>query len=412
MSELNIALTAVGGLVLVIGLLSGAIRRSILSEPLVALLAGMLLGPAVLGLLDPAGWGSQETILEQAARLTLAISLMGVALRLPKREPFRGWRSLAVLLGLVMPLMWLVSGLLVYLILGVPFLVALLVGAVVTPTDPVVSSTIVTGELAKENLPDRLRYTLSGESGANDGLAYPFVLLPILLLSQPPGEALSHWLTHTLLWEVGAALLFGVLIGYGAGRLLERAQGEGTMEKTSFLAYTIALSLAVLGSAKLLGTDGVLAVFAAGLAFDAAVSESDRAEEERVQEAVNRFFILPIFVLLGLAIPWEGWMELGWAGLLLALAVLGLRRLPAVLALKPLLGRVGGTRDALFLGWFGPVGVAALFYANLAVRKAGVEEAWVVGSLVICASILAHGLSATPLTRLYGRRAQNDGTSE
>jgi len=105
-------------------------------------------------------------------------------------------------------------------------------------------------------------------------------------------------------------------------------------------------------------------------------------------------------------------MELGWAGALLALAGLLLKRLPAVLALKPLLGRVGRTRDALFLGWFGPIGVAALFYANLAVRESGVEEAWTAGSLVICASILAHGLSATPLTRLYGRRTQNDGTRE
>jgi NhaP-type Na+/H+ or K+/H+ antiporter len=146
----------------------------------------------------------------------------------------------------------------------------------------------------------------------------------------------------------------------------------------------------------------------AGLAFDAAVSESDRAEEERVQEAVNRFFILPVFVLLGLTIPWEGWMELGWAGLFLALAVLLLRRLPAVLALKPLLGRVRGTRDALFLGWFGPIGVAALYYANLSVGEAGIEEAWVVGSLIICASILVHGLSATPLTRLYGKLARGE----
>jgi len=405
-------LTAVGGLVLVFGLLSGSIRRSFLSEPLLALVMGVLLGPAALGLLDPAGWGSQEAILEQAARLTLAISLMGVALRLPKREPFRGWRSLVVLLALVMPLMWLVSGLLVYLMLGTPFLVALLVGAVVTPTDPVVSSTIVTGDLAEKNLPDRLRHTLSGESGANDGLAYPFVLLSILLLTRPPGEALSHWLTHTLLWEVGAAVVFAVLVGYGAGRFLERAYGQGTMERTSFLAYTLALSLAVLGAAKLLGTDGILAVFVAGLAFDAAVSESDRAEEERVQEAVNRFFILPIFVLLGLTIPWEGWMDLGWSGLFLALAVLLLRRLPAVLALKPLLGRVGGTRDALFLGWFGPIGVAALFYATFSVNRAGVEQAWVIGSLIICASILVHGLSATPLTRLYGRRARNDSSSQ
>ena len=395
-------------MVLALGLLSKPVRRSFLSEPLLALLLGVLLGPVALGLLEPTGWGSRETLLEEASRLTLAISLMGVALRLPKREPLRHWRALAVLLGLVMPLMWLTSGLLVYLILGLPFLVALLVGAVVTPTDPVVSSTIVTGDLATKTLPDRVRHTLSAESGFNDGLAYPFVLLPILLLSHPPGEALSRWLTHTLLWEVGVAVVFGALVGYGAGRLLEWAHGKGTMEQTSFLAYTLALSLAVLGAAKLLGSDGILAVFVAGLAFDAAVTEGDRAEEERVQEAVNRFFILPIFMLLGLTIPWEGWIELGWSGLLLALAVLLLRRLPAMLALKPLLGRVRGIRDALFLGWFGPIGVAALYYANLSVGEAGVEEAWVVGSLIICASILIHGLSATPLTRLYGTRAQND----
>jgi NhaP-type Na+/H+ or K+/H+ antiporter len=211
---------------------------------------------------------------------------------------------------------------------------------------------------------------------------------------------------------VGAAVVFGALVGYGAGRLLERAQGEDTIEQTSFLAYTLALSLAVLGSAKLLGTDGVLAVFVAGLAFNTAVSESDRAEEERVQEAVNRFFILPVFVLLGLAIPWKGWMELGWAGALLALSVLLLRRLPAVLALKPLLGRVGGMQGRTFPGWFGPIGVAALFYANFSVSEAGTEEAWVIGSLIICASVLVHGLSATPLTRLYGRHAQNDASSE
>jgi NhaP-type Na+/H+ or K+/H+ antiporter len=79
-----------------------------------------------------------------------------------------------------------------------------------------------------------------------------------------------------------------------------------------------------------------------------------------------------------------------------------------VLALSPLLGRMRRTQDALFLGWFGPIGVAALYYANLSVGEAGVEEAWVVGSLVICASILVHGLSATPLTKLYGRWARGD----
>ncbi len=406
MSELNIALAVVGGLVLVLGLLSGLVRRSFLSEPLVALLVGVLLGPAALGLLDLLNWGHQETILEQAARLTLAVGLMGVALRLPKGEPSRHWRSMAVLLVLVMPLMWLTSSLMAYLILGLPFFVALLIGAVITPTDPVVSSTIVVGEVAEKNLPADIRHTLSAESGANDGLAYPFVFLPILLLAHPPEEALLHWLTHTVLWEVGVAVIFGALIGYGAGRLLEWAGSEDLMEQTSFLAYTLALSLVVLGAAKLLGSDGILAVFVAGLAFDAAVSEGSRDEEERVQEAVNRFFILPIFVLLGVGLPWKEWLELGWAGLLLAGAVLLLRRLPAVLALKPLLGRVRGVRNALFLGWFGPIGVAALYYANLSLRETSAEVVWAVGSLVICSSILVHGLSATPLTKLYGRRAR------
>lgn len=409
MSALNIALLTIGGLVLVIGLLSDPLKRSLLSLPMIGLLAGILLGPGVSGLLDVAKWGNQHLILEEAARLTLGIALMGVALRLPKGDPFRRWKSLLVLLVLVMPFMWLSSGLLTFLILGVPFWVALLVGAVVTPTDPVVASTIVTGNMAEENLPERVRHTLSGESGFNDGLAYPFVFLPILMLAHPPEKALTDWLIHTVLWEVGMAVVVGALVGYAAGWLLEWAEAKDTIEQTSFIAYTLALSLAVLGGAKLIGTDGILAVFVAGLAFDMAVQGSERAQEQRVQEAVNRFFILPIFVLLGLTLPWEQWLGLGWAGLALVVAVLLFRRLPAVLALNPLLGRVRGLQDALFLGWFGPIGVAALYYATLSVRETGAEIAWVAGSLIITASIVVHGVTAAPLTRLYGRKAGNGG---
>ncbi len=131
-----------------------------------------------------------------------------------------------------------------------------------------------------------------------------------------------------------------------------------------------------------------------------------------MQEAVNRFFVLPVFVLLGLALPWRQWLELGWAGLLLVAAVLLLRRLPAVLAVTPIVPQARGLRDALFLGWFGPIGVAALFYASLSLREIGAEEVWVVGSLAICASILVHGVSAAPLTRLYGRTAKDEGSED
>ncbi len=404
-SEINIALLSLGGLVLGLGLLSGFLKKRLfLSDPIVALLLGVLLGPSVLRLIDLAHWGKPETILEQGARLAIAIQLMGVALQLPKAYPLKQWRSLAVLLGPVMLLMWLCSGLLVYLILGLPFWEAMLLGAVITPTDPVVSTSIVTGKLAEQNLPGRIRNLISAESAANDGLAYPFVLLPILILTKPPGEALLHWLTKTLLWEVAAAVLLGAIIGYVAGRLLLWAEAKQTIEKQSFLAYTVALSLAVLGGVKLLGSDGILAVFATGTVFSMVVGGSDRAAEERVQEAVDRFFTLYIFVLLGLALPWDKWLGLGWGGLLLVVAVLLLRRLPALLLLRRFLPQLCGIQDALFVGWFGPIGVAALFYAFLSLRKTGLESAWVVGSLIICASIFVHGLTAVPFAQLYRKR--------
>ena len=134
MTELYVSLAAVGGLLLVLGMLGGVLKeRTPVSEPLVALLAGVLIGPAAFGLLDLADLGNQTVILEEAALVTLGIALVGVALRLPVGYASSNWRLLVVLLGIVMPLMWLCSGLLVYLILGLPFWVSVLIGAIVTP---------------------------------------------------------------------------------------------------------------------------------------------------------------------------------------------------------------------------------------------------------------------------------------
>ncbi len=368
MNELNILITAIGAIVLLLGLLSDYFRRNWwTSDPLIALLLGILLGPIALRLVDPNSWGlPKEHLLEQSARFTLAIGLMGVALRVPQNYFFRNWKPLAVLLGLVMPIMWVVSGLLVYWILKIPFWEAMLVGAAITPTDPIVSTSIVTGVVAQDNLPGRIRNIISAESGANDGLAYPFVLLCILMLKRSPTAALSHWLTHVVLWEVGGAVLFGVILGCTAGRLLKWAERKKTIEHSSFLAYSIALSLTALGAGKLIGTDGILAVFVAGLAFGNVIGGQQRAEEDNVQEAINRFFTLPIFIVLGLTLPWQQWRALGWWNLLLlVVAVLLLRRLPAILLLNRLIKPIENIQEALFVGWFGPIGVAAIFYAGI-----------------------------------------------
>ena len=407
MSSLNIALLTVGGVVLLVGIFSAPLKRSPLSVPLVALLSGVLIGPSVLGILDPANWADQTIILEQAARFTIAISMMEIALRLPKGYPFSRWRSLLLMLGPVMVLMFLVSGLLAYAVLGISFWAAMLIGAIVTPTDPVVASSIVQGGVAESNLPSRLRHLLSGESGANDGLAYPFVFLAILMLERPAGEAVAQWLTRVILWEVLGAVVLGALIGYAFGKLLSWARKRGEIREPSFLAYTIAVALAALGSTRLVGTDGILAVFAAGIALNMVISSGAQQEEDRIDDAVNRFFVLPVFVLLGLALPWAEWVELGWRGPILVLLVLLFRRLPWVLGLANRVPAMSGRQDGLFAGWFGPIGVAAVYYSTLAEHTAGLREAWIVGSLVVAASILVHGVSAAPLTRLYSRKAQS-----
>ncbi|WP_299823084.1 cation:proton antiporter [uncultured Pontibacter sp.] len=401
--EINIIVTILGGLVMVLGLGSKKLEESPVPATLLALLIGILLGPEVFDVIDPKELGEKTTILETTARLVLGIGLISVALRIPKAYPRTNWRQMLTLVFLGMVLMWGVSTLLIYFILGIPFWLAALIGAIVAPTDPIAASPIVTGPVANKNLPDRIRHAISFESGANDGLSFLFVFLPLLLLTRPTEAALTHWLTTTLLWEVLGATVCGLLLGYVTAKLLKASEKHNLIQENWRLIYTVALSLLAVGGGKLIKSDEVLLVFAAGIAFVQVVSEDERGEEEKGQEAVNRFFSYPIFALFGTTIPWSGWAALGWSGVLLVVAILLLRRPPALLLLKPLLPSLKSTKDALFLGWFGPVAVAAIYYGAMAEHRLKEPLVWDVVSLIIFASVVVHGISSTPLSKLYGK---------
>ncbi|MGN6388245.1 MAG: cation:proton antiporter domain-containing protein [Burkholderiaceae bacterium] len=402
MNTFNILLAALGGLVLLLALVSRRLSSSALSLPVVALLLGMLAGPQALGLLDPRDIGGDALVLERAARIALGIGLVGVALRIPPDFPRREWRSMAVLLGAGMPLTWAISALLAFLILGLPLWPALLVGAIVTPTDPVAASPIVTGELAENNVPERIRHALSFESGVNDGLGYLFVLLPLLMLERPAGEALSHWLLRTLPMDVIGAAAVGLAIGWAAGRLLEFSLRRGFIGTEWRLAYTVALALLAVGIGKLIGGDEVLLAFAAGMAFTRATAPATSDDAQRLQETVNVFFGTPMFALIGLTIPWTGWQALGWRGVALAVALLLLRRVPVILLLRPFLPWLRTLPETLFVGWFGPVAVSAVYYAALADRRLAEPAVWHVVSLAACVSVIGQGTSAAPFTRWFG----------
>lgn len=404
MTEINLVIALVGGLVLALGLVSDWLKQHGISDVLVALGLGVAVGPVGLGLLDPMNWGNGILVLEEAARLTVGVGLMGAALRLPSGYFGATWRSQAVLLFGAMAGMWLVGSLLVWGILGAPVWTALLIGAIVTPTDPVVASSIVTGTVAERNLPGRIPCLMTAEAGLNDGLALPLVVLGIALVGGPAHEtSLVSFLTRDVLWEVGGAVLLGFGLGAATARLLKLAEDHMLIEKTAYLAIVVALALLTLGLVRLLGSDGLLAVFVAGVAFDRGVPMSEREDAGEIAATFDRFFSLPIFALIGAVLPWSAWADLGWRGPALVVAVLLLRRLPVVLAVHRWVKPLRSLGDALFVGWFGPIGIAATFYAAMALRETGLETVFAVSLLLVCASVVVQGLTATPLTRFYGR---------
>ncbi len=393
---IDVVLVAAGLLGLAVAALAERLRRLPVSEPVLALAAGVLLGPELLGVLDVPPLTEDSTWLHTATRLLLAISVMAVALRYPVSDARRQLRPVLVLLAVAMPVMAGITAGLAAWLLGVGFGAAVLIGAALCPTDPVLASSVVTGGPAEEDLPARDRQILSLESGANDGLALPLVLLALAVAgADSVGAALAE-----SVWQVAGAVLLGVAAGWLGARALQAGKEYGSIDTGPWLLFTAVLAFAVLGAAGLAHVDGILAVFIAGLAFNYASTGPDRTEDVSVDEAVNRFLVLPLFLGLGVVLPWSAWGELGWRGPALVVGVLLLRRLPVVWLLRRPLGL--GRPDAAFLGWFGPIGVSAVFYLAMEAERLSADPVVLAaGSLVVAASTVVHGTTSAPGRVLY-----------
>lgn len=396
MVTLDLLFVAVGALGVVIVALSARLHRWPVSEPLLALIVGVVLGPQLIGVLDLRDIVGDHSTLHVAAEVLLAISVMGVALRYPFSALRRQWRRLALLLLVVLPAMALISTGLAMWLLGTSFALALLFGTAICPTDPVLASSAVTGDAAEKDLPAHDRQLLSLESGANDGLALPLVLAALAVATPlTAGEAVLE-----AAWQIVGALGVGVLSGALAAKALQLAERHRTTEPGPVLLFTLLLAMLVLGVSGLLGVNGVFGAFVAGLAFNLVSSGSERRTEVQIDEVINQFAVLPFFVVLGAMLPWDEWGRLGWSAVLLTTAVLVLRRLPVIVALMRPLGL--RFHDAVYLGWFGPAGVAAIFYLTMEADRVGVDpELLGAGTLIVATSTVAHGLTSAPGRALF-----------
>ena len=225
---------------------------------MISLLAGVSFSPHAANLIKPLEYaeGSQDALAAITlyfTRLVLGVQLVLAGVQLPSKYLLQEWKSLALLLGPGMTAMWLTSSLLVWgLVPNITFLHALAVAACVTPTDPVLSNSIVKGRFADTNIPKELQRIIIAESGANDGLGYPFLFLPLYLIkytgSNGAGQsggaatAIRLWFGETMGYTIILSVVYGATVGWIAKELLHWAEEKRFVDRESFLVFAITLA--------------------------------------------------------------------------------------------------------------------------------------------------------------------------
>jgi NhaP-type Na+/H+ or K+/H+ antiporter len=397
---------------LLIGMaLAGSVRRRLpLTASMFYLAAGACLGPWGAGLLNVGAVGD-AAMLERLTEIAVIISLFtaGLKLRLPVSD--RRWR-VAMLLATVAMLLTIggVSAVAVTAI-GLPLGAAVLLGAVLAPTDPVLASDV---QVAHEHDVEPVRFSLTGEAGLNDGAAFPFVMLGLGLVgAHELGASGWRWVTVDLAWAVAAGLAIGALCGAGVVRLvlyLRRASREAAGLEEFIALGLIALSY---GLALLAGAYGFLAVFAAGLSMRRVERQhsegADRADETPARmarevlgfnEQLERLGEFAIVVVVGALLAD---IRTAWPGVVVALLLFVAIR-PAATLLTLVRSPLTPPQRAV-IAWFGVRGVGSIYYLSYAIAHGlpgGEARALADVTLVVVAgSIVLHGVSVTPLMERY-----------
>jgi NhaP-type Na+/H+ or K+/H+ antiporter len=385
------ALLVLGLLLIVAAALSGWFHGTVLSISVFSVGAGVALAVADVVAVSP-----ESEVLLFLIELALILTLFSDGLFVESELLRRHWGPATRALVIAMPMTLILLALAAKVLFPeLSWSEAFLLGAVLSPTDPVVTSAVVTSE----RVPRVVRHTLNVESGLNDGLALPFVLF-FLVLAAPGGNPARE--TGELAGEavVGAAL--GIALALAAGRLLPHLPGGGITAKYQG-AYALGVGFAAFGLADVTYGNGLIAAFVAGIAL-AATRRDIPATFLEFNESVSAIFQIATFFVFGALIVATGWDQ----SVLPLLAFIAF----ALLVARPaavLLSFVGVQLPRpykLFIAWFGPKGVASMLFALLVLNSTVGDRTLVfdVASFVILASILAHGLTDTVGARWIERR--------
>lgn len=423
------------GLILAV-VLPDLLKRWAFSAPMALLATGLLVGllpPFETQRISPL---EHPAITEHAAELCVIVALMGVGLALDRplertRASWRAWSSTWRLLFIAMPLCIAGVALLGWWVMALTPAAALLLGAALAPTDPVLAADVqVSGPTTTEDEHiderDDVRFALTSEGGFNDALAFPFVYAAIYLASK--GDP-REWGLEWFAWELFGKVAIGIVVGYLGGLALGRVAFRSRASVLRFAEQgepllALAGTFAVYGLTELVGGWGFLAVFVAAMRLRA----EERHDEYHgvTHELVERLeILLTLLLLLGLGIALgDGLLgHLTWQGAVVALALIFvIRPLTAWVALghQNSVDAEGtqnlGPRERLVTAFFGVRGIGSIYYVAYALQEAefpGAEELWSTVGFAIVVSVIVHGVLATPGMRwLEAVRARAEGRRE
>ena len=391
---------AVFGLLLVGGaLVSGLAHRSFLSLTAAFVVAGFLLGDGGLEIID---LDPRSEFVQGLAVIALILILFRDGLEVEEEMLQHEWRLPARKLILAMPITCVLVAAAAHTLTDLSWTESFLLGALLSPTDPVLSSTVVTNP----RVPRLIRHSLNLESGLNDGLALPAVLALVAAAEQETGFV--WW--EFVLQDVAFGFATGVAVAFLAARLMPRSTGLGAeISAHQKSLYGLGVAFAAYGLAVLPPEgNGLIAVFVGAIALGIwrpDIRECFEARSEDIIEVVK----LGVFLVLGAILTLDGLFQDGWAAVAVAAFTLLVARPVAVFT--ALMGsRQADTLDKAFIAWFGPKGVATMTFA-LFVLGSGVAEGERIANLaalVVFVSIIVHGLSDHPGSELIARRAERE----
>jgi sodium/hydrogen antiporter len=382
-----------GGLLVAGALASGLAHRSFLSLTAVFVVAGFVLGKGGFGAL---GFDPRSGFVHDLATVALIVILFRDGLEVEAEMLQTAWRLPLRKLIVAMPLTAVIVAVATRLLVGLDWTAAFLVGSLLSPTDPVLSSSVVTNP----RVPRIVRHSLNLESGLNDGLALPAVLAFAAALSERHGFV--WW--HFVLQDVSLGFAFGIALGLVASWALPRAAQIPAHQRSLF---ALGVAFATYGITVLPPAgNGLIAVFVCAITLGIRRQDLRETFEARSDDIVE-IVKLGVFVVFGSLLTVDGLLGDGWAAVAVVAITLLIAR-PAAIAVALAGTRLPAYLQA-FMAWFGPKGVATMTFSLLVLADgfAGSERIFNLAALCVFASILAHGLTDTPGSEWVGGRASN-----